>query len=79
VRQSLFEFADCLNGGKYKSEAAAAALHRIYPTASYASYILSIPMPGHPLTSTKEIHTAKQVRTLLYMIYMLYYVVSSLR
>ena len=31
VRQPLFEFADSLNGGKPKAEAAAAALKRIYP------------------------------------------------
>lgn len=31
VRQPLFEFADSLNGGKPKAEAASAALKRIYP------------------------------------------------
>ncbi len=31
VRQPLFEFADCLDGGKPKAEAAAAALKRIFP------------------------------------------------
>lgn len=31
VRQSLFEFADCANGGKPKAEAAVAALKRIHP------------------------------------------------
>jgi ubiquitin-like modifier-activating enzyme ATG7 len=63
VRQSLFEFSDCLNGGKYKCEAAAVALQRIYPGVHTASHVLSIPMPGHPLTSAKEIDTAQQVTT----------------
>lgn len=31
VRQPLFEFEDCLEGGKPKAEAAAAALKRIFP------------------------------------------------
>jgi ubiquitin-like modifier-activating enzyme ATG7 len=31
VRQPLFEFEDCLDGGKPKAEAAAAALKRIFP------------------------------------------------
>lgn len=31
VRQPLFEFEDCLNGGKPKAECAAAALKKIYP------------------------------------------------
>lgn len=31
VRQSLFEFEDCLNGGKPKAEAAAARLKSILP------------------------------------------------
>lgn len=32
VRQSLFEFEDCLHGGKPKAAAAAAALKRIFPS-----------------------------------------------
>lgn len=31
VRQSLFEFEDCLNGGKPKAEAAATRLKSIFP------------------------------------------------
>lgn len=31
VRQTLFEFADCQNGGKPKAETAASALKRIFP------------------------------------------------
>lgn len=31
VRQSLFEFADCQNGGKPKADTAASTLKRIFP------------------------------------------------
>lgn len=50
VRQSLFVFEDCLNGGKSKSEAAADALKRIYPNVDATGIKLSIPMPGHFIT-----------------------------
>ena len=33
VRQPLFEFNDCLNGGKIKSQAAAERVKLIYPKA----------------------------------------------
>lgn len=32
VRQPLFEFQDCTNGGRLKAECAAEALKRIYPS-----------------------------------------------
>jgi len=53
TRQCLFEFADCLNGGKPKATAAAAALHRIFPSITSQGYELSIPMPGHALTEAE--------------------------
>ena len=31
VRQTLFEFTDCQNGGKSKAETAASSLKRIFP------------------------------------------------
>lgn len=31
VRQTLFHFEDCLNGGKHKAHAAAESLKRIFP------------------------------------------------
>lgn len=31
VRQTLFNFEDCLNGGKHKANAAAESLKRIFP------------------------------------------------
>ncbi|PPQ82174.1 hypothetical protein CVT26_008804 [Gymnopilus dilepis] len=49
VRQPLFEFADCLDGGKPKAETAAAALGRIFPGINATGHTLSIPMPGHPI------------------------------
>ncbi len=50
VRQSLYEFADCLDGGKPKAAAAAAALQRIFPDVKSEGVQLCIPMPGHPLS-----------------------------
>ena len=50
VRQSLFTFEDSLHGGKYKSEAAADALKRIFPGVYSRGFNLSVPMPGHPVS-----------------------------
>lgn len=47
VRQTLFKFTDCLNGGLPKAEAAAAALREIFPGVKSDGVNLSIPMPGH--------------------------------
>lgn len=49
VRQSLYCFEDCLEGGKPKAAAAADALRRIFPGAVARGVQLSIPMPGHPI------------------------------
>lgn len=48
VRQNLYEFEDCLNGGKFKADCAAEHLKRIFPYSNIQSYVLNIPMPGHP-------------------------------
>ncbi len=48
VRQSLFEFEDCLQGGKPKAVAAADAVKRIFPDVDATGVELTIPMPGHP-------------------------------
>ena len=50
VRQSLFTFGDCLNGGKQKAQAAAEALKKIFPSMDATGVELSIPMPGHAVT-----------------------------
>lgn len=57
VRQPLFEFDDCLEGGKPKATAAAKALQRIYPGVEAEGHVLSVPMLGHPVRDedrTKE-------------------------
>lgn len=48
VRQSLFEFQDCLHGGKPKAIAAAEAVKRIFPDVDATGVEMNIPMPGHP-------------------------------
>ncbi|RMZ82231.1 hypothetical protein DV738_g1774, partial [Chaetothyriales sp. CBS 135597] len=50
VRQPLFTFTDCLEGGKPKAPAAAAALKAIYPGVTAEGHVLSVPMAGHPVT-----------------------------
>ena len=59
VRQSLFEYADCLDGGKPKAAAAAAALKRIFPGVVAEGHVMTIPMPGHPLASAAEQTSAR--------------------
>lgn len=49
VRQSLFTFQDCLNGGRRKAEAASEALLSIFPGVNSEGVHLTIPMPGHPI------------------------------
>ena len=53
VRQSLYEFKDCLEGGQPKAEAAAEALRRIFPSVQASGLQFSIPMPGHPLSDAE--------------------------
>jgi ubiquitin-like modifier-activating enzyme ATG7 len=50
VRQPLFTFNDCLEGGKKKALAAAEALKAIYPGVQSTGHVLSVPMAGHPVT-----------------------------
>uniref|UniRef100_A0A8C2VQP1 Ubiquitin-like modifier-activating enzyme ATG7 n=1 Tax=Chinchilla lanigera TaxID=34839 RepID=A0A8C2VQP1_CHILA len=49
VRQPLYEFEDCLGGGKPKALAAADRLQRIFPGVNARGFNTSIPMPGHPV------------------------------
>ncbi|KZT63589.1 E1-like protein-activating [Daedalea quercina L-15889] len=49
VRQPLFEFEDCLDGGKPKAACAAERLKKIFPGVNASGHSLSIPMPGHPI------------------------------
>ncbi|KAF2363455.1 THIF-type NAD/FAD binding fold [Trinorchestia longiramus] len=48
VRQSLYSFSDCLQGGELKAPAAARALKLIRPSVVSEGVVLTIPMPGHP-------------------------------
>ncbi|KAK8126422.1 uncharacterized protein PG998_002181 [Apiospora kogelbergensis] len=50
VRQPLFNFKDCLNGGAPKALRAAEALKEIYPGVESEGHVLSVPMLGHPIT-----------------------------
>ena len=50
VRQSLFTFKDCLEGGRPKATAAAEHLREIFPGVKCEGRELAIPMPGHTAT-----------------------------
>lgn len=54
VRQPLFEFEDCLSGGKPKALRAAEALKEIYPGVEAEGHVISVPMLGHPMTSEEK-------------------------
>jgi ubiquitin-like modifier-activating enzyme ATG7 len=47
VRQSLYEYEDCLNGGVAKAIAAAEKLKKISTETNSKGYSVEIPMPGH--------------------------------
>ncbi|CCM07128.1 uncharacterized protein FIBRA_09464 [Fibroporia radiculosa] len=64
VRQPLFEFEDCLHGGKPKAACAADRLKKIFPGVNSTGHNLSIPMPGHPIPSGSTEQTRKDVQTL---------------
>ncbi|XP_068664271.1 ubiquitin-like modifier-activating enzyme atg7 [Aristolochia californica] len=49
LRQSLYTFDDCHNGGDLKSLAAVKSLKRIFPAVEADGIAMSIPMPGHPI------------------------------
>jgi ubiquitin-like modifier-activating enzyme ATG7 len=51
LRQPLFDYEDCLGGGKFKAVAAAERVKRIFPGMQAGAEVLSIPMPGHPFSN----------------------------
>uniref|UniRef100_A0A060T8J7 Ubiquitin-like modifier-activating enzyme ATG7 n=1 Tax=Blastobotrys adeninivorans TaxID=409370 RepID=A0A060T8J7_BLAAD len=51
VRQPLYTFKDCLEGGAPKAKRAAESLKEIYPSVDAQGYELSIPMLGHGVTN----------------------------
>ncbi|XP_020105546.1 ubiquitin-like modifier-activating enzyme atg7 [Ananas comosus] len=53
VRQSLYTFEDCLNGGELKAIAAARNLKRIFPAVEVEGVVMAIPMPGHPVSANE--------------------------
>ena len=54
MRQPLFNFADCLDGGVKKASRASQALTEIYPGVNSEGYALSVPMAGHPTTDVER-------------------------
>ncbi|GMM28714.1 Atg7 protein [Martiniozyma asiatica (nom. inval.)] len=48
VRQPLFDFEDCLNGGEPKAETCAKNLKRVFPNVNSVGISLEVPMMGHP-------------------------------
>ncbi|XP_032783389.1 ubiquitin-like modifier-activating enzyme ATG7 [Daphnia magna] len=61
VRQSLYTFKDCLNGGQPKAESAANCLREIFPGMISRGIDLRIPMPGHYVTDAEEIEKDVQL------------------
>ncbi|XP_023003288.1 ubiquitin-like modifier-activating enzyme atg7 [Cucurbita maxima] len=53
LRQSLYTMEDCLNGGEFKAEAAVKSLNRIFPAMEAEGVVISIPMPGHPVSDNE--------------------------
>ncbi|KAH9966272.1 hypothetical protein BJV74DRAFT_285880 [Russula compacta] len=64
VRQPLFEFDDCLHGGRPKAEAATERLKRISPGVDARGVTLSILMPGRPIPPGSEEQAKADVNTL---------------
>ncbi|KAG8876401.1 Autophagy protein 7 [Tulasnella sp. 331] len=68
VRQPLFEFEDCLDGGKPKAATAAARLRKIFPGIDAEGHELAIPMPGHPIPSQSVEQTKRDVAKLIKLV-----------
>lgn len=57
VRQPLFSFKDCKEGGVQKAKKAAEALEEIYPGVESTGYVMEVPMVGHPITDDAKTKT----------------------
>ena len=68
VRQCLYTFEDCKNGGKFKAEAAKQRLTEIYPSINAKSHVLSIPMPGHAVAASELNKVKKEFDILVKLI-----------
>lgn len=64
VRQSLFQFEDCLNGGKPKAETAALRMKQIFPDMNTVGISMTIPMPGHTITKQEIEKTENDINKL---------------
>ncbi|OCF59113.1 E1-like protein-activating enzyme Gsa7p/Apg7p [Kwoniella mangroviensis CBS 10435] len=64
VRQPLFRFEDCLNGGRSKAVCAAERLTEIFPGIIATGHSLTIPMPGHPIPSSASAAACEDIRKL---------------
>lgn len=54
VRQPLYDFKDCENGGVRKAERAADMLSEIYPGIESYGFNLSVPMAGHSMMDEEK-------------------------
>ncbi|KAL4885384.1 hypothetical protein BJY04DRAFT_231873 [Aspergillus karnatakaensis] len=54
VRQPLFNFSDCLEGGVKKATRASQALSEIYPGIESVGHVLAVPMAGHPVLDAER-------------------------
>eukprot|EP01029_Cantina_marsupialis_P016396 TRINITY_DN36492_c0_g2_i2.p1 TRINITY_DN36492_c0_g2~~TRINITY_DN36492_c0_g2_i2.p1 ORF type:complete len:754 (-),score=195.77 TRINITY_DN36492_c0_g2_i2:189-2450(-) len=63
-RQCLFHYDDCLNGGTFKAEAAAAELKRIFPSVNARGEVLTIPMAGHSVPLKDKPATEETINVL---------------
>ena len=57
VRQPLFNFQDCLEGGAKKAIRAFEALKEIYPGVHAMGHVMSVPMAGHPILDEPRIRS----------------------
>ena len=57
VRQPLFNFQDCMNGGVKKATRAAEALKEIYPGVDSTGHNMSVPMAGHPIIDEASVRS----------------------
>jgi len=64
VRQPLYDFKDCEDGGVRKAERAADVLSDIYPGMDAHGYNLSVPMAGHPIIGDQEERVKKDFEKL---------------
>lgn len=55
VRQPLFDFKDCLEGGAKKAHRAAETLQEIYPGVDSKGHVMNVPMAGHAITDEKRV------------------------